>query len=562
MSSGTIALTSDGADIVCVTAHGLRRYQLSSQSEIWTNKGIPSDTTALRITNDSKSILVGTSRGELRLVSMDSGNEIFRLSAHAWHVFGIDVSPDNRYCITSSLDEVIRLWDLSKGSQINEYHGDKGSVNALLFRDSGTSFVAAVGTPMHIQALKKEYHPKPICQLDLWSLKSNTRTASFSERGGAITCILALSREKCLTGSDDRLLRVWDLKSGQITARLKGIWEPGATHVASMGDGRRVLGGSPDGVVRIWDLARLRDHGKPTKGAFEHRGFVAHERGICSVAVSPSGQTLASTSGSEVRLWRLEGINPNLVWRKDFGWVRSVLLIDDQTLAFTDRDNAIFLLNCDLGQVKLKLVGHRADINCLSRGRSDEIISAGGARAWFTDEPRSDDNSICLWNVGDGAQRLRMPQKSPVDTVAYLENNLIVSNEGAKINVWDAATGSHVTTLESHEGRITVLLTVDGHYILCGGSGTTIRLWDVLAGREIRRFEGVDSVAGLAVVGEEYLVSALRRPVLQLWNLGTGELLARLDGDAGFSAIAALPNSANLFVGDELGRLHLIGIHC
>ena len=59
--------------------------------------------------------------------------------------------------------------------------------------------------------------------------------------------------KRALSGSDDRTLRLWDLKSGRELRRLEGH-SLAVTAVAVLPDGRRALSGSHDGTLRLWDL--------------------------------------------------------------------------------------------------------------------------------------------------------------------------------------------------------------------------------------------------------------------------------------------------------------------
>ena len=59
--------------------------------------------------------------------------------------------------------------------------------------------------------------------------------------------------QRAVTGSFDKTVRVWDLKTGACLKTLMGhtgsVWSVSVTP-----DGRRAVSGSEDETVRVWDL--------------------------------------------------------------------------------------------------------------------------------------------------------------------------------------------------------------------------------------------------------------------------------------------------------------------
>jgi WD40 repeat protein len=54
-------------------------------------------------------------------------------------------------------------------------------------------------------------------------------------------------------GSQDRLVRVWDVADGSLHTALRGYWD-GAMHMALTNDGWLATGGQ-DFTLRLWDVA-------------------------------------------------------------------------------------------------------------------------------------------------------------------------------------------------------------------------------------------------------------------------------------------------------------------
>ena len=59
-------------------------------------------------------------------------------------------------------------------------------------------------------------------------------------------------------------------------------------------DGKRVASGSDDRMITLWDV----ETGEPTTRLKGHTNYIQ------SVGFAPDGNSIASTDGNEIRLWR------------------------------------------------------------------------------------------------------------------------------------------------------------------------------------------------------------------------------------------------------------------
>ena len=96
-----------------------------------------------------------------------------------------------------------------------------------------------------------------------------------------------------VSGSWDKTVKLWLVKSGECTRTMEGHSEP-VCSVAFSPDGQYLASGSGDKTVKLWHV----ESGECTRTMRGHSHFVY------SVAFSPDGQYLASGSRDEtVKLW-------------------------------------------------------------------------------------------------------------------------------------------------------------------------------------------------------------------------------------------------------------------
>ena len=98
---------------------------------------------------------------------------------------------------------------------------------------------------------------------------------------------------RLVTASDDRTLRLWDARSGDLIAVLRGHRDRVGPPIFTP-DGSRLISRSDDGTVRVWDMKMAERNGV----------LRGHESFVYDVAFRPDGEEVASAAwDGTVRLW-------------------------------------------------------------------------------------------------------------------------------------------------------------------------------------------------------------------------------------------------------------------
>ncbi len=129
------------------------------------------------------------------------------------------------------------------------------------------------------------------------------------------------------------------------------------------------------------------------------------------------------------------------------------------------------------------------------------------------------------------------------------------------VRLWDVVTGKELLKLEGHTvGVYSLAFLPGGKKAISGGGDGTIRIWDLATGKELKRYEGHEgTVYGLDVSCDgKLLLTGGEDKTMRLWNLETGVELRRFEGHAGkVRAVAFSPDGKRAVSGCILGDNNL-----
>lgn len=482
-------------------------------------------------------------------------------------------------------DGVVKVWDIGTGRCLAAF-GDEGSgaLWCVAFADEGSMLVA--GSPNGV--------------VFVWGFASPLQRTELRGHGSCVSSLAAGESSRVVSGSWDRTVRLWDVRTFDLVGVLRGH-EDRVRAVDLSPDGETVASASDDGTVRLWDWETFD----------EQRRLEGHEDYVTALCFCGSSSVIASVSDDgSAKVWCLDPWETELTIKgipspasfiaasADGHWLATAALGDALSVfglgkpdllaaasaggptitaaAFAPEDE-LLALGCSDGSLQLRslrgsswgLDGHHGAVwsasfessnDSLITSALDEVVAvwsvssrrclrrlAPGSVVWAVASQRrliacaSNDGGLLLWRKEGTLDRLP-GHTGGARCVAFGETELLASggDDGQAI-VWrlheDGA--DRIAALRHRFPVAAVCLLGDR---LAVASGDSLEVWHIASCQPLRSLRGhAGSICSLSCRGRPgIVVSAARDGLAKVWCTDTGQCLFSLASSAQVCVFAEL----------------------
>ena len=420
--------------------------------------------------------------------------------------------------LTDRDDKEFALFDLATGRQMARFAPVVEEIRGIAFSPDGRRLVTGSDDRL----------------VRVWVASGGTCLQTFEGHTGLINAVaFGPDGRVVLSCSVDQTFRQWDLASGKVVDERYGHDGP-VNAVAYSPDGRWIASGGADGTIRYWRAA-----GGPAVAVLH-----GHTAPVFRLAFSPDGRRLASVSRDsdgrvwEARVWDGPGRGSPCVLRDHSSYVYPVAYSPDgRTIASGAWDREIRLRDASTGETRAVL-----------RGTEDYVASLAFSpdNRWLVS--RAGGQTARVWDVATGQARavLRLERPgyaaTPHGVAVTPDGTRAACAGGDKLYFWELPEGREAGSLPlPTDSARAVEYSPDGHRLAVLDNGRDVPILDARTGETRVRLRGhggrVNRVAFSADGAR--LVSAGGDRTVRLWDVATGECLHVFRGhtDEVFAAV-------------------------
>jgi guanine nucleotide-binding protein subunit beta-2-like 1 protein len=247
--------------------------------------------TAITTTYEQSNVLISASRDkkifvwELTPDGENVGYARRSMGGHSECVSDVCLSSDGQFCLSSSWDKTMRLWDLNNGTTVRKFSGHTKDVNSVAFSGDNRQIVSGSR-----DKTVKLWNTLAECK---YTITEDMHTDWVSRVAFSPSAKMPL----IVTAGWDKLVKVWNLSNCKLRTNLVG--HTGVVYTVSISpDGSLCASGGKDGTAMLWDV----NDGK-------HLYSLDAGSNINALTFSPRNYWLCAATDTSIKVWDLENKN-------------------------------------------------------------------------------------------------------------------------------------------------------------------------------------------------------------------------------------------------------------
>lgn len=409
---------------------------------------------------------------------------------HTHVIMRADWSPDGRSFATGSLNPRVQICNAATGAVRQQVLIPNTGLHGVAYSPDG-SRIATIGAKSGVVVIDSQ-NAQRLMQVDKQVGRDRMLAGWYTPDGTTI-----------VTGSSNRLIKLWDAKTFELKGQL-----PSNTAKDDTGEPVLAIACSPD---KRWIAAGRED-----------RTITIHD--------GSSGKTLDVLDGHD-------------------DVVAAVAFSKDGVLASAGYDQSIKLWNVKDGEEIRTLEGHTNWVFGLAFSKDGKTLASCGY-----------DKTVRLWNVRDDKLIGTIEgHTAAVRAVAFSPDNkrLATASSDRTVRIWDARTRKEIKSLSGHKGTIrSVAFSPDGKTLASASEDSTVKLWDTTDWKEQRTLSGHQGMVWSVTFsnGGRNIATASYDQTVKIWDPKTGQARQTLQGHTDIVSCVAFAPDTSVLVSGSMDR--------